>query len=196
MGYAVVALIALAAGVIALRGGVGAAFSRGVARTVAFADGQSTSERFSRLRSLFASVVDKGGGVYVVTADFDGPANLPPGASVSGEADIVGAAIELWAGYYKGRHVGFAYNKSSADLIHRAYFPITFVRSSQAFPSSWAAQWKPVYGDGLRRTVWGRFRDGLDGVVADYLRGEGVYAMNDPNPNLKSPDEWRRLALQ
>ncbi len=193
--FAVLALIAAAGGIyVAAGGGRKLELRTGVPRKVRFESG-STPANESRLRALFSSVRDEGGGVYEVTAHFDGTVTVPSGASVVG-GDSIGAVIELWSAYLAGRHIGFAFNKSSADAIHRAYSPMTFRRSGQAYPSSWDSRWRPVYGDSFRKTVWGRFLSPHDETVADYMRGLGVYARAEPDPTYKRPDQWMRLATR
>lgn len=195
---AVLLLLAAGGGIYAATGGARRLdMLAGVTRRIRFENG-STPENESRLRVLFAKVVDEGGGVYSVTPGFDGTVSVPSGSSVVGASGIHAgsAGIVLFAAFLNGRHVGFAFGESSARAIHAAYSPVTFRRSSQAYPQKWAAAWRPVYGDFFKRTVWGRFLSPYDETIASYMKGNGLYARAEPNPSYKTPEEWQRLALQ
>lgn len=184
------ALAGFAGGIIALRGKNTASFFKGQTRNIIFRDG-SKPEHASRLRLLFENVIDKGNGVYQVTSNFDGNVSLPEGATIGAVSSIT-----LYAGFYKGKHVGFAFGAGPAYVINKAYTPITFVRSSQSYPTRWAPQWKPVYGDSAHRTQWGKFLEPYDSVVANQLRGEGYTAYYVPNKFVKPTHEWAKLALR
>jgi len=171
----VLGLVAVAGGIAFLRGGNSAGFFKGQTRTVTFTDG-SKPEHLSRLRILFDNVVDRGGGVYMVTSGFDGNVTLPSGAQVSG----VGATpIILYSVFHRGRHIGFAFGPGPAAAVKKVFPSLTIQRSSQSYPASWASKWKAIWGDDNKKTVWGRFYSPYNEAIMTYLRWAGYYAIAD-----------------
>lgn len=153
----VLALVGVAGGITYLIGGTRAGFFKGQTRTISFPDG-SKPEHLSRLRVLFSKVVDRGNGVYEVTADFDGNVSLPSGAKIAGVSESVGATvIVLYAIFHKGKHIGFAFGPGAAKAITRVLTNSVAQRSSQTMPKVWASSWRPVWGNSEHTTIWGRF---------------------------------------
>lgn len=166
----VLALVGIAGGIAYATGKGRATFRKGQTRTISFKDG-SKPEHLSRLRLLFDNVVDRGNGVYEVTANFDGDITLPAGATIAG----VGAAspIALYAIFHKGRHVGFAFGPGAASVILKVLTGAKAQKSSQKMPNVWASSWRPVWGNDAHTTIWGRFLAPYDAALPIYLRWAG-----------------------